>query len=1008
MTATGKRRQPAPLRVGEQPQLRAPPRRIQPLSAAQARKWHAELDRRLRDTDDIATTRFLRDHPGLAEFAVAVMTLSPFLRDIMLSEPSDLREALSRSFDEGLAEIGQQAALAGLACESDAELMTRLRLARRRAALRIALADLGGWWAGSRITAALSDFADACVGATTRHLLRDFDGGGKFSAPEAGAPEIGSGLIVLAMGKYGARELNYSSDIDLILFFDREAPALRTDDPVSLYTRFAKSLIRILQERTGDGYVFRVDLRLRPDPGATPLAVPTDLALNYYEAYGQNWERAALIKSRPVAGDIPVAETFLRELAPFIWRRHLDYAAIADIHSIKRQIHAHRGHGEIAVAGHNVKVGRGGIREIEFFAQTQQLIAGGRMPQLRQRGTIEALHALSENGWISAGDRDRMADAYWYLRAVEHRIQMVSDEQSHELPTDSQGLRRIALMMGENSANAFAARLTHVLRTVESTYGRLFETSPALTGQGGNLVFTGGDDDPATVETLSRMGFAQPREVIKIVRGWHYGHFASVRSAQAREMLTELAPALLEAIAGSGDADATLYAFDRFVAGLPAGIQLFSLLHSNAGLLRLLILILGAAPRLAAIITYRPHVFDGLLDPSVSAGAPVAAEFRERLDAALSRARDYEAVLDAARVFAAEQKFLIGVRLINRTVDGRRAGYAFSDLADSLIAAMLEEVRREFARRHGEIAGVQLCVLGMGRLGSRELNAGSDLDLILLYDHDPDAEQSDGRKPLPASLYFLRLAQRLIAAMSAPTGEGVIYPLDFRLRPSGNAGPLATHIDAFAKYQAGEAWTWERQALTRARVTAGDPQIAVRVEREIAEAIARPVEPETLRQDICEMRAMIDREKPTDNPFEVKTVPGGLTDIEFIGQWAVLATHQRPAGANRGSVAAMLSLLPEKTLGAAKRETLLRAHERCSELLHILRLCTDEKVEPKTVSPGLQRMICRALDLPDLATAVAQLKNDQKAVRTIFERLLGKLPHAKGEGKRPAAGLHRG
>jgi glutamate-ammonia-ligase adenylyltransferase len=348
------------------------------------------------------------------------------------------------------------------------------------------------------------------------------------------------------------------------------------------------------------------------------------------------------------------------------------------------------------------------------------------------------------------------------------------------------------------------------------------------------------------------------------------------------------------------------------------------------------------------------------------------------------------------------------VRLINRTIGAERAGLAFSDLADELIAAMLDTVRAEFAKRHGEVAGSRLCVLGMGRLGSRELNAGSDLDLILLYDHDPAIEQSNGRKPLPVALYFLRLAQRMISAMSAPTGEGVLYALDFRLRPSGNAGPLATHIDAFADYQAKEAWTWERQALTRARVVAGDDELAKRIEAEIASAIALPVEADKLRADVCEMRALIDREKPTDNPLEVKTVAGGLTDIEFIAQWIVLSAGHRPTDGTPGAIAAMLAIAPAGTFAAGEIEILLEAHDLYSRLLQIVRLCTDDTVDAKAMSSGLNRMVCLALDLPDLATVVAQLRNQQKAVRSIFERLLGKIPRSSDEGKRAGAGLHRG
>lgn len=966
-----------------------PPVRLLPLDEAGARMWVTELHQQMRAAGLEPESRELEGQAGLSGLLAAVLSLSSHLRHVATVHPGTLVEVLAEPPLDALARLEAEVVRLGRECESETELMRGLRKAKSRAALLCGLADLGGWWSAEQVTAALTRFADAALNAACDFLLRDLAARGKISIANPSSPQAGSGLIVLGMGKYGAHELNYSSDIDLILFFEEEGVASQTDDPVTLFTRFAKSLIRILQERTGDGYVFRVDLRLRPDPGSTPLAIPVETALNYYEAYGQNWERAAMIKARPVAGDRDAGARFLKELVPFIWRKYLDYAAISDVHSIKRQIHAHRGHGAIAVAGHNIKLGRGGIREIEFFAQTQQLIAGGRLPQLRKLRTLDALGALEEEGWIDARARDALSAAYWYLRSVEHRIQMVADEQSHTLPDDAQGLERIARMMGDPDAGAFSARLTAVLRTVERHYAGLFEKAPELTIPGGNLVFTGDDDDPATVETLSVMGFAKPSEVIRTVRGWHFGRFPAVRTAQARELLTEITPGLLEAIAGSGDADRTLAAFDRFLAGLPAGIQLFSLLKSNHGLLRLLLLILSAAPRLADIITRKPHVFDGLLEPAFAGKAPGRAAQRERLAAALSRTPYYEAALDQARIFAAEQKFLIGVRFINRTIGAEAAGKAFADLAEVLIQAMLERVREEFSARHGTVPGSRMVILGMGRLGSRELTAGSDLDLIFLYDHDEGAEMSDGPKPLPASQYFIRFTQRLIAAMSAPTSEGVIYPLDFRLRPSGNAGPLATHVSSFLKYQREEAWTWERQALTRARIVAGDPELAALVETEVCTLLAPAADPQALKNDVAGMRERIAREKATSNPFEVKTVGGGLLDVEFLAQWAMLRAGACTGGARPAGTRAMISAAPDDLISPADKELLLDAFATFTSVLQLLRLCMDEEFSVQAAPHGLAEMLCLELDLPDIRSVEAHLKNTQSAVRELFLRVLG-------------------
>ena len=865
-----------------------PPVSLLPLSEFESEKWLGELDEVLLQGNLADFSIALKQRPDIRKFLGAVFSLSSYLRDLVLRDPSRLLAILQNDSELAFKELVYSTRDSWKEAESETELMEKLRVAKAKAALICGLADLGGWWKPEKVTRALSEFADAALGATVDFLLLQLHHNGKVALVNPENPHTDSGLIVIGMGKYGAFELNYSSDIDLILFFGQAGMKFNTDDPVSLFVRFAKSLIRILQERTGDGYVFRMDLRLRPDPGSTPLVIPIETALNYYEAYGQNWERAALIKARAVAGDQVAGNKFLQELSPFIWRKYLDYAAISDVHSIKRQINSYRGHEEIAVAGHNVKLGRGGIREIEFFAQTQQLIAGGRLPDLRCAGTLDALARLTQEGWIDEKARDELSDAYWYLRNVEHRIQMVADEQNHTLPDDEEGLKRIALMMGHASVDEFAATMTNILTTVQDHYAALFETSPELTHAAGNLVFTGDDEDPDTLNSIAEIGFANPSNVIRIVRGWHFGRFPAVRTSQARELLTELTPTLLAAISQTGDADRTLAAFDRFLSGLPAGIQLFSLLKSNPGLLRLLMLILGSAPRLADIITRRPHIFDGLLEPAFANLVPDRVMLSERLELALDHASGYEDILDIARQFSAEQKFLIGARLINGLIAPEAAGRSFSNLAEVLIQAMVDRVTEEFSARHGRVADARICVLGMGRLGSRELTAGSDLDLIFLYDHAPDADCSDGEKPLATSQYFIRLTQRLIAAMSAPTAAGVLYELDFRLRPSGNAGPLATHVDSFLKYQRDEAWTWERLALTRARPVAGDINLRDGLEKKIKAILHEPCEPKKLAKDVREMRKLILKEKPAANVFDVKTAKGGLVDVEFIAQWNVL------------------------------------------------------------------------------------------------------------------------
>ncbi|APH71537.1 bifunctional [glutamine synthetase] adenylyltransferase/[glutamine synthetase]-adenylyl-L-tyrosine phosphorylase [Aquibium oceanicum] len=959
------------------------------LDPGQAREELDEIAEAAGECDATRLADLARGEGKLAGFLGAAATLSTYLRDAMRRDPMMLERLFDEPWDARVEAIISDIGALGRGDEmTEKSLMADLRRRKTEAHALIALADLAGASDTGRTIGLLSRLADACVRAAIRYLLREAHERGKIVLPDPDDPEHGSGWIVLGMGKLGAGELNFSSDIDLILFVDPEAPAIKDPlDASDLYSRLARRVVRILSDRTENGYVFRTDLRLRPDPGSTPLVIPVEGALTYYEGRGQNWERAAMIKARPIAGDLEAAEAFLKEMQPFVWRKYMDYAAIADVHSIKRQIHAHKGHGEIAVRGHNVKLGRGGIREIEFFVQTQQLIAGGRFPELRGRETIAMLGKLTELGWIGADARDTLVRQYCFLRDVEHAIQMVADEQTHELPEDDEGLERIARMRGFTSADAFADAFRASLREVESHYAALFETAPQLSGDIGNLVFTGDVDDPDTLQTLSNLGFERPSDISRVIRTWHFGRYRATRSAEARERLTELTPALLQAFGGTHRADEAIIRFDEFLKGLPAGIQLFSLLQSNPDLLRLLATIMGAAPRLAAIITRRPHVFDGLLDPSLMTELPNKAYLAERLETFLGAAGVYEERLDRLRIFALEQKFLIGIRLLTGAIDATRAGKAFSDLADLSIGAAFDAVRQEFARRHGEVAGGRAVILGMGKLGSRELTAGSDVDMILLYDHAADADESDGAKPLAPSQYYARLTQRLISAVSAPTAEGVLYEIDLRLRPSGNKGPVATHLEAFRKYQQTEAWTWEHMALTRARVVAGDAGLGDEVGGEIATIIAAPHDATKVRQDACEMRALIETDKPPRDIWDLKLIPGGLIDLEFIAQAAGLL-GQVEAENRTTSTAEALSHLSERFCDGQAREELTSAYRLFTGLAQVSRLCLTGDIDRDDMPPGLADLLLRNTDLPDLKVLEAHIEETAGRVRAHFDRLV--------------------
>ncbi len=928
--------------------------------------------------------------PEARDLVLAATSNSPYLRELAFRDAGRLARVLSEDPAGLVARIVRE--LSPIAAD-EASAMRAVRRAKQEAALAIALADLGGVWAVAEVTEALTATADACLRAAVRFLLAEAHRQGKIALADPEDPEAGSGWIVLAMGKHGARELNYSSDIDLIVLYDRDvAPLPEGADIATFFVRLTRRLVKILQERTADGYAFRTDLRLRPDPGATPVALSVLAALQYYESMGQNWERAAMIKARAAAGDIAAGERFLKELRPYVWRKYLDYAAIRDIHSIKRQIHAHKGHGKVAVAGHNVKLGRGGIREIEFFVQTQQLIAGGRNPQLRGRSTVKMLDALVDLGWLEPKVRDDLAIAYEMLRRVEHRIQMVADEQTHTLPDSPEGLDRIGRMMGYPDGRRFAAALRMRLTAVAKHYADLFEDEGDLSTETGSMVFTGDDDDPETLKTLAGLGYQRPAEVTRAVRSWHFGRYPATRSTRSREILTEITPRLLAALAATEAADHAFAAFDSFLARLPAGVQLFSLLSQNEALMDLLATIMGTAPRLADIVARRPHVMDALLEPAFFERVPTREELAERLAFSLGESAAFEEALDRARIFGQEQMFLVGVRVLSGTIGARRAGEVFARLAGLLVGALLDAATAELERAHGKVPGGRAVVVAMGKLGGREMTAASDLDLMLLYDHDPEATGSDGKRPLAPSHYYARLTQRLVSALSAPTAEGKLYEVDFRLRPSGNAGPLATHVEAFERYQETDAWTWEHMALTRARVIAGPPDLAARVDEIVRRTIARPRDGAAIRADVADMRARIEAEKPAADAFDLKLARGGLIDVEFIAQ-ALQLIHaaDRPEIVSTNTEAALVAAAEAGVLDRADADVLVPAIRLYHDLTQVLRLAIAGPFRRAEAPGGVLSLVTRAGGMPSMETLEAHLVETEAAVRAVFERIIGKV-----------------
>lgn len=865
--------------------------------------------------------------------------------------------------------------------------MRALRRAKQAAHLAVALADLSGAWPLMRVTGGLTEFADVSLRAAVSLAARVCGERGDFT-PRAFDAQDGPapGVALIAMGKMGAGELNYSSDIDFSVFFDAQLLAeANAREPRVAAVRFVAPVARAMEEVTEDGYVFRTDLRLRPDPSSTPVAVSIASAEHYYQNLGQNWERAAFIKARAAAGDRTAGRAFLEDLTPFIWRKHLDFAAVEDVHSIKRQILSAHKSADLESPVFDVKLGRGGIRDIELFAQTQQLILGGRNRKLRASGTIAALDALAEAGAISASARDALVAAYIFYRGVEHRIQMLHDAQTHKTPADEEIRLRVAALSGYETLEAFDAALVEQRRIVSDIDHQLFGRGESLADPLGSLIFTGVEDEPETLSTIGQLGFAAPAAVSQYIRGWHHGRIRAMRSERARELLTRLTPRLLRAFSGAGDPDAAFERFATFFSGLSAGVQVLSLFEARPAFLDLMARLFALAPLLSEKLARRPALLDALIEARfmspLANDAPSArlADIRERL----AEIDGFEAKLNAARRFHREEAFRISVQLLEGMASAGEAGLAHSELAEACVSAMTQAALEEVERASGAQPGV-FAVFALGKFGGRELSDNADLDLMAVY--DAPAEQVG----LGAPEFYTRVTQRLISALSAPTEEGLLYEIDTKLRPSGSKGPVAVRLSSFERYYEEEAWTWEMQALTRLRFVAGDATLGERVVAIARDALARPRDAAKTLAEVADMRALMDRERGSKSMWDLKLAPGGFVDVEFIAQALQLtyaAQNRQVLQPNTGE--ALDQLARAGALDASRHERLTQAWRLWSDLQQTLRVCVGGNLSPKDAAAPLLAKIADLAGAHTFDAAQAKVAEIQAAIRADFEALVG-------------------
>lgn len=878
---------------------------------------------------------------------------SPYLADLMLRESDWLKTALMQPPETVLS--AELAMLDGMTLD---RLGAGLRQAKRRVGLLAGLADLGGVWALEQVTDALTQLADRAVNLSLQRLVADEIRRGKIPDATPDDAKTAAGMVVFAMGKMGAGELNYSSDIDLICLFDETRHPETAQEARAAFIRVTRKMAALVGDRTADGYVFRTDLRLRPDAAVTPVCLSFAAAENYYESVGRTWERAAWIKARPCAGDIAAGERFLKTLTPFVWRKHLDFAAIQDAHDMRLRIRDHRQlHGPIVVEGHNIKLGVGGIREIEFFTQTRQLIAGGRDPELRSRQTVPALTALAEKGWIPHQTAAELITLYRAHREVEHRLQMVHDAQTHDLPTTAEGVARIAAFCGQTDAD-FRADLIDRLERTNHLTENFFAPAEA-------------EEGPELSESARA-----------IVQGW--GSYPAMRSTRAVAIFRRVRPGLLKRLQRAANPDEALIAFDGFLAGLPAGVQIFSLFEANPQLIDLIVDIAATAPALARYLSRNSAVLDAVIGGSFFTAWPSTGELTAGLAAALSQTPDYERKLDAARRWMKEWHFRIGVHHLRGLIDAFEAGKQYADLAEACLAALWPVVGAEFALKHGAPPGRGAILLGMGSLGAGRLNAGSDLDLIVIYDA-AEAEHSEGRKPLAIRPYFARLTQAMVTAVTAQMPEGRLYEVDMRLRPSGRQGPVATSIHSFCDYQMTEAWTWEHLALTRARPLAGNADLRTNFEALRRQVLATKGMGDTVLADVAEMRARLAAAKPAANDWDAKNGPGRLMDIELLAETGAL----RAGDPARRIEAQLRAGVKRQFLSQSEEQAVLDAYRLCWRLQAASRLLTDKALDMDKLGIGARAFLLRETGQADEAALLLRLRHVLAASNAVIDRALG-------------------
>lgn len=871
--------------------------------------------------------------------------------------------------------------------DDDTKAMNAIRHFRGRVSFAAALGDIAGLTEMDSQFRWLSDAATYAVKETAHFLMRQAARRGLAKPPQDSLS--GCGWIIFAVGKLGAEELNYSSDIDLIIMHDPDANPL--NDPAtaqSFYVAQTRALVKLLSAATADGIGWRVDLRLRPDPGATAVSIQIAAALGYYESIARTWERAAFIRARPIAGDIEAGQGFLDEIQPFIWRRSLDYTVMDDMRTMLR-----RSPDSSEWTGFNLKTGHGGIRTIEFFTHVLQLVFGGREPEIRQHRTPQALHMLANKNWITLPQAEELVVLYKLLRRAEHRLQMIADQQTHSLPRDDDSLNNFARFMGHETAQSLCDTLAEILSEVsDMTAHDLLDDM--LSAKGKDMsgpvaedtktidIFL--EDQEQLVTWLGTIGFERPTDVATALSGWIAGRIPATRGERSRMLLGRLMPELLRQLAKGAQPDNAFAALAYFIEGLPASVQIFSLLDYNRHLARLLCDIIVLSPRLTQILKRNPMLFELLLykeffDPLPDANS-IAGHIRE-----IIAGQAVEDALDNIKRHTRELRFRAELQAISLSSDRYVLERSLSAIADATIQTVLELARTDMERRHGKIPG--MCgIIALGRLGIEQLTATSDLDILFVYDA-PDDARSDGTRSLDAASYYIRLTQTFVSWLTTQSAEGALYEVDLRLRPEGSAGAVATPLDRLAHYIDTDIWLWEKLALTKARFVAGDNDLSGMAMNTICDTINQAHNRDDVMASIADMQKRMATQRSSASKWQLRLQAGGLGDLDLLVQGLRLihGDHFTDCGQTAADI---LSILDAADLIDKSDATILvNAHMVMGNAQHALRLSMESAlVIDDDLPPILGQFLSSWLDIADINHVAVTLDDMRASVREIITR----------------------